>query len=316
MGYKCGMPVLKLDRLNHFGNKSKRSGNARAVACEALEERWSSDPDVDRSKTKDNVYFGKFTSGSELTAYWEQLANEYRVVSKNGKQRKLRADAGIGLAGIIKPVDEFMDTLSPDEQERFLREALDEVGHILEKYGLEFDAAVLQVDERNKHVHWFAHDPEYQLGRKLGLRFYGDLNRTFPEAMQRRGWPIDKLHGWQEETEGMTPEEKAEYGEKKRKSRKQQHGRSSAQYKAEKELEKKEKALEAKEAELKAWEEKLEQERKSAVAGTKAVSREHSPTVEDFYKNYRGPVKPPVRGSTRGPVQVQRPKEWDEGFSR
>ena len=116
--YAVGMPVMKLDRQSHFNNKSSRSGNAMAVACEAMEERRSADPDLDRSKTDDNLYMTEtdMTSGEKLVHYWEEQADAYRVKGKDGKERKLRSDAGIGMAGIVKPEKAFMDSLTAEQQ--------------------------------------------------------------------------------------------------------------------------------------------------------------------------------------------------------
>lgn len=234
MGYTVGMPVMKLDRCNHFGKKSDHSGNAKAVTCEALEERYSSDADLDREMTAENVYYG-FTSGEALTAYWEQMADDYRVIDKNGKEKKLRSDAGIGFAGICKPEMDFMDSLDDDEIEKFMEDSSEVIQGIYEKRGCVIDSIVVHYDEGNPHLHYFGHDPEYKLGRKLGLKLYTALNdKEYPKQMRQRGWNIDPLTGYQEATKNMTEDEITEYKKKRKAVRKKKHGLSSAEYKANK----------------------------------------------------------------------------------
>lgn len=232
MGYHVGMPVMKLDRCNHFGKKSEHSGNAKAVTCEALEERYSSDADLDRKMTGENVYYG-FTSGEALTAHWEQMADAYRVIDKNGKEKKLRSDAVIGFAGICKPEMDFMDSLEDDEIEKFMEDSSEVIQGIYEKRGCVIDAIVIHYDEGNPHLHYFGHDPEYKLGRKIGLKLYTALNdKEYPKQMRQRGWDIDPLTGYLKATKDMTEDEITEYKKKRRADRKKMHGLSSAEYKA------------------------------------------------------------------------------------
>lgn len=195
---KVGMPMLKLDLKNHYTRASrKNSGNARAVVCEGLSERDSRDPDIDRFRTPDNVYYtcnGRLIkSGNELADEWEQMAENYRITDKNGNQKKLRSDAGIGFAMIIKP-DKSIMAEPVDRQEAFFNDAVKVVYAICKKRGLVIDAIVIHVDEKTPHVHVYGHDPEYKLGRKLGLPFKAAMNRTeFPPAMRQLGWPVEDL---------------------------------------------------------------------------------------------------------------------------
>lgn len=240
---QVGAPVLKLDRQAH--KQGQRAGNVRAVCLEALGERAGEDPDIDRKKTKDNIYYGDFRSGQELAEHYENMASEYVSTDKNGKEKRLRSDAGIAFSGIIKPLSDDFDKFSRKKQLAFLKDSLDIVRGIYAVRGMDIDQAVVHVDEGCPHLHYFGYDPEYKLGRKLGLKLYDALNREYPEEMRKRGWPVDSLTGWKEATAGMTEEQKEEY---KAKRPKKKHGRSSAEYKAEKRLEK----LEAKNAELEA----------------------------------------------------------------
>lgn len=247
---QVGAPVLKLDRQAH--KQGQRAGNVRAVCLEALGERAGEDPDIDREKTQDNIYYGDFRSGQELAEHYENMASEYVTTDKNGKEKRLRSDAGIAFAGIIKPLSDDFDKFSRKKQLAFLKDSLEVVRGIYAVRGMDIDQAVVHVDEGCPHLHYFGHDPEYKLGKKLGLKLYDALNREYPEEMRKRGWPVDSLTGWKEATAGMTDEEKAEY---KAKRPRKKHGRSSKEYKAEKRLEKLEQkgeALEKKNAELEA----------------------------------------------------------------
>lgn len=259
--YAVGMPVMKLDRQSHFNNKSSRSGNAMAVACEAMEERRSADPDLDRSKTDDNLYMTEtdMTSGEKLVHYWEEQADAYRVKGKDGKERKLRSDAGIGMAGIVKPEKAFMDSLTAEQQLQFMEDSGEVIKAIYEKRGIVIDAMVIHFDEGNPHIHYFGHDPEYKLGKKLGLPLYDALNRSeYPKAMRAKGWPIRGLEGFQEAVKGMNETEREEYKQKRRKARRESRGKSSADYKREKDLKQKEADLAAREAALDLREQKLQ----------------------------------------------------------
>lgn len=238
---QVGAPVLKLDRQAH--KQGQRAGNVRAVCLEALGERAGQDPDIDRKKTKDNIYYGDFRSGQELAEHYENMASEYVSTDKNGKEKRLRSDAGIAFSGIIKPLSDDFDKFSRKKQLAFLEDSLEVVRGIYAVRGMDIDQAVVHVDEGCPHLHYFGHDSEYKLGRKLGLKLYDALNREYPEEMRKRGWPVDSLTGWKEATAGMTEEQKEEY---KAKRPKKKHGRSSAEYKAEKRLEK----LEAKNEQL------------------------------------------------------------------
>lgn len=243
-----GMPIMKLDRQAHV--QGQRAGNVQAVCREAMEERAGSDPDINRELTAQNVYYGDYKSGEELADWYEQMAADYKITDKNGKERTLRSDAGVAFTGIVKPLSDDFGGYSKDKQKKFLEDSLEIVRDIFSKRGMEIDQGVIHMDEGCPHLHYFGHDADYKLGRKLGLPLFDVLNREYPKKMREKGWKVDGLTGWKEETEGMTAEEKEEY---KKKRPKKKHGRSSKEYKAEKrvkELEAKVAALEAKNAEL------------------------------------------------------------------
>ena len=242
MGARVGMPTMKLDRCNHFGKEDSHSGNARAVLCEAFDERCSSDPDLDSTKTDGNIYWQMsedgeaIESGNELADMYEKMADNYRVVDKNGKEKKLRSDAGIAFAGIIKPDSEYMETLSYVNQIQFLRDSVECIEKIYEKRGMKICGVVMHLDEATPHVHYTGYDPEYKLGKKLGLKLYRALNVTeYPKMMKSKGWDVEELTGYLEDIEGMKEDEIQEYKAKRRKERKS--GKTSKAYKTEKDAE-------------------------------------------------------------------------------
>lgn len=203
MGYNCGMPVLKLDNCAHPTEKSrKNSGNARAVIKECLETtladgskiRYCKDDDYDSSLTKKNLYWNNgYRDATELCDYWDELASKHKVKGKDGKEKKLRSDAGIGFTGIVKPEEDFIKTLNAEQQRKFFLDALQVLKQMYADNGMVMDFFVIQYDEGNVHAHYGGHDPDYQLGKKLGLPFKTALNSTFPALMRERGWQLNDL---------------------------------------------------------------------------------------------------------------------------
>jgi len=350
MGYKVGMPVMKLDKNSHFGKSNSRSGNARAVANEALEERRCSDADLDKSKTAENLYWmdradGRmyFKSGEKLVDYWEQMADSYRVVDRNGKEKKLRSDAGIGMAGICKPEKAFMDTLSYDKQVAFLEDSAKVIHDIYARRGILMDAVVLHFDEGNPHLHYFCHDPEYKLGKKLGLPLFRALNDTeYPEQMRQKGWDIASLKGYDvEAAKAMTEDELSEY-KAKHKAQRKKGGKPSAVFKAEKDAEriigdaqaqvqivmkrqeeldeqqnKREKTLDAREKRLEAQEAALKQKASKFDAEYEKRLKMVDEVMVDMRKAYNsldGQARHRAYGATRSAVDAYRrlPKGAEE----
>ena len=343
MGCRVGMPVMKLDRQSHYGKKDSKSGNARAVANEALEERYSSDPDLNRNLTQYNQYWEAedgetqeyFTSGNELADYWEELAENYTVTDKNGKQKKLRSDAGIGFAGICKPDADFMSALSPDEQMQFLSDSAEIIADMYKKRGMQIDAIVIHKDEGNPHLHYFGHDPQYQLGKKLGLPLYRALNETeYPERMRQLGWDVENLKGYDvEATKTMTADELTEYKAKHRAERKKS-GKSSAEYKAEKEAKQiladahaeastVKKSLRAQEEAFKVETEKLRSERErvefeqNRALQMQAHAKAQAEALEVERQRIRAEERAKAQAEAKAELErrdTERQRKWNEHF--
>ena len=233
---RCGMPTLPL-----------KAENVYAVLMEAFSERASADPDLDRSKANLNEYYGPSSSGRELAEMFCKQAEEYRLTDKNGHQKKLRKDADICFAGIIKPDMEYINSLSKAEQKRFFVDALEVLKGILSSKGLTLVGCAIHYDELAPHVHYVAYDKEYKVAQKVGLPLFNQLNNTFPKLMREKGWELENLGKYNPEvTKTMTPEQKAAYKEERIAEKKaaKKHGQTSKQFKALKDIERAEKAVE------------------------------------------------------------------------
>lgn len=272
---KMGVPVLKLKAGYGHG---KHSGSARAVAMEALEERRSADEDLDEKKTKNNEYMpGGFTSGEKLCDYWEKQAAAYRVKLKNGSTRKLRSDANIGCAWILKPEKEYMDSLPAEKQRQLLYDARDITMQEFRKIGIQTDAWVIHNDEANPHMHLFGHDPDYKIGNTVDLKLFRVLNKSVPEQLRQRGWNIQDCCLYDaEKVKGMTPEEAAAYKNQCIEVKKKRNaGVSSATYKNRKRKEKldeREKRVNSKDASVSAREAVVQKREVAVIRMEKEVS--------------------------------------------
>ena len=232
---KCGMPTLPL-----------KSENVYAVLMEAFSERASSDPDLDRSKADQNEFYGLSNSGRELADWFCKQAESYRITDKNGHEKRLRKDADICFAGIIKPDMEYINSLSRAGQKRFFADSMSILKGILEGKGLTLVACAIHYDELAPHVHYVAYDKEYKIAKKVGLPLFRQLNDTFPKLMREKGWELENLGKYNPEvTKTMTPEQKAAYKEERIAEKKaaKKHGQTSKQFKALKDIERAEKAV-------------------------------------------------------------------------
>lgn len=267
MQASVGLPVMMLDRQNHYGSKrNEKHGNAKAIMEEAMGERACSDLDLDRERTQDNKYYffddlgmdsNERFYGKSWADMYESMADSYRVVDKNGRERRLRKDANIAFAGIIKPDDDFMNSLSAEEQDRFLMDSMSCIHKIFEKRGMTLNVCVVHNDERVSHVHYYGYDPDYKMSDKFNLSLYRALNVTeYPKLMKAKGgWDIKEHTGYLEETKDMSADQIEEYKARKKSGRKS--GKSSKDYKADKDREKAEQELRQAEQEKQAVEARI-----------------------------------------------------------
>lgn len=195
------MPIMKLNN-GHYSSSNETHGNLGSVACEAGEERWCSDPDLDRTKTKDNIYLTEYKSGLELeadiNAEIDALSEEMKKTSKN--HRGLRKDCIRAFGGIVKPDEEFMSQLSLEEQEQFFRDAFEVLngyfGTNPKTNQPNIRMAVIHKDEGNMHLHYIG-VPYNNEGRLCAddifkPKLYKWLNEGFVDEMRQKGWNLEK----------------------------------------------------------------------------------------------------------------------------
>ena len=145
MGWKIGAPSLKL---NNAGVKSKSCGDFGSIAREALQEREGHDPDIDRDRAELNRYDG-FKTAAELQEYSRQHVDQLR----DAKGRKLRSDAVVMCATVLKPPAAMMATLSHDKQICLLDDAFEAFVEIVGKENIKSRAD--HFDEQGGHTHIF-----------------------------------------------------------------------------------------------------------------------------------------------------------------
>lgn len=220
MAWKIGMPSLKL---NNAGVKSKNCGDFRSVAEEALKERKGHDPDIDKSRAEENRYEG-YDTAAALIEYSEKHVDQLR----DAKGRKLRKDAVVMCATVLKPPADMMAGLPIERQKAFLDDAYEAFVEIVGKNNVKSRAD--HHDELGAHTHVFW-EPMTKDGRLCAkevhnLQFFGRVNKEIPEKLRAKGWDIEDCH--------MYDAAKEEYEKEK------DSGRSSYAFKAEAEKAKRE----------------------------------------------------------------------------
>ena len=220
MGWKIGAPSLKL---NNAGTKSKSCGDFGAVAREALKEREGHDPDIDQGRAELNRFVG-YQTAAELQEYSRQHVDQL----KDAKGRKLRKDAVVMCATILKPPAAMMNKLPIADQRRFLDDSFDAFVEIVGRDNVKSRAD--HFDELGAHTHVFW-EPMTKDGRLCAkemhnLQFFGRVNRELPQKLRDKGWDIEDCE--------MYDAAKEQYDEQKNKNA----GRSSVAFKADAERQK------------------------------------------------------------------------------
>ena len=199
MGIKVGITYMKLG--NHKSKNPKTSkkhtGNMRAVLCEAFEERWSTDPDVDKKKTYLNQYAG-YRSALKLIEDINKEAQEYSQNLREQGKRGLRVDARLAFAMIVKPPMEWINSLPEEQQTKFFNDSLCILQYFMgdsPNGKSNIRAAVLQFDEPGIHLH-MAGMPYTKDGRLCAddvfkLSLMNKLNKEYPKRMRQLGWDIE-----------------------------------------------------------------------------------------------------------------------------
>ena len=240
-------------KLNNHHTKTKRKGYMRAVFCEGLEERWGTDPDIDRSRTMLNEYTGEYQSGQALTAAITAEAEAYSKEQRQQGKRGLRSDAIIGWAAIVKPPAEWINSLSPQQRKSFFDDSR-KIMHSLmghdEQGRPNVRATVLHHDEAGDHEHFYGaaktEDGRFCGKDLINLKLFRKFNREYPRRMREKGWDIDDCTVYDPEkvaemTESQAKEYKQECIQKKKS---QKTGQDSKTYKLRREIEKIEKERE------------------------------------------------------------------------
>lgn len=229
MSWTLGMPSLKL---NNVGGKSKHCGSFSNVAAEALEERIGRDGDIDVTKADENVYYG-FRSAEELEEYSRRHVAELSEKQVAAGGRKIRNDAVVMCASIIKPPAAMMNELDRKDQIRFFEDSKEKFAEIVGEENIK--SAAIHFDELGSHMHvfWEPMTPDGRLCAKElhNLQFFGELNREMPEHLRSRGWDIADCKAYDKAQEELKTE-------KEKNEERSKTGRSSARYKADAEIEK------------------------------------------------------------------------------
>lgn len=185
MGWKIGAPSLKL---NNAGVTSKHCGDFGAVAREALEEREGHDPDIKKEMADQNQFEG-FRTAKELQEYSEKHVAQLR----DAKGRKLRKDAVVMCATILKPPAAMMNRLSQEDQARFLDDAYEAFTGIVGREKVKSRADHYDELGAHSHVFWEPMTSDGRLCAKEvhNLQFFGRVNRELPQKLRERGWDIE-----------------------------------------------------------------------------------------------------------------------------
>lgn len=281
MGYKCTPQILGLVRGEPKQGQKCRA-NGEFILKELCEERASSSPTLDRSRSIHNHYY--HADGSKLgTDTWKSMCEEadaYRLkgTSRNGEttKRKLPYNAVIGWAAIIKPSIEMITELNMDDDaiEDFCFDGFEALCTIEPRVfrSENVKAIANHRDEDATHMH-FAGVSKDQDGRYCGnlidAALRNRINQEFPRLMREKGWLLDDLDvtDWKrfKEDEAYREERKAkrkQQGQDVRRYAKQQVEKAKQEAAEWKQIAENEKqaiqAIQAEQAELCAEKEKLE----------------------------------------------------------
>lgn len=246
-----GTPTMKLNNKN-FAKQGKKSGNATAIINEAFldenKERACNDSDYKPELTASNIHLDGLETAEEINDFVQSKAEAYAKEYQETKGKKMRSDATIAVAGIIKPDIESMGNMSRDEQIDYLKAHYEEIKNVCENRGFEMIAATIHVDEGNPHVHYVMYDPEYKVGSKLKLSMFSEFNKEVPKRLQAKGFEVKILEGYDiEKAKDMSEEELEEY-KISFKAKRKKFNQSAKTYKQEQEKQKLEKEVSAKKA--------------------------------------------------------------------
>lgn len=249
MGIKIGCPALKLAR-TRGKNAGKHTGQLQSVLCEAWEcgtdadgkaYRFCKDADYNPALTAGNQYEG-IRNAFELGKEIGRVADDYSTVRKMRGGRGLKKTAGIGYTLILKPPAEYVNGLSPAEQEKLRADLLASFkAATADIIRADTINAVWQVDEAGGHWHIagpaLTPDGELNADKIVNPKLYTALNKRLPEEMRQKGWEVDECVNYDpDKAKDMTEEEKADY-KAKCKEKRPKSGEDSDKFKARKDRE-------------------------------------------------------------------------------
>lgn len=232
MGVHISSPTIKL---NNVGTTSKKCGDLKKVSAEALSERQGLDRDIDQSRASLNLYEG-YASSAELMAYSKAHIAELNEKAAAEGKRKIRSDAVVMVATVLKPPAHFMNGLSREDQIRLLKDGVEGFANIVGEANVK--SAAYHFDEQGSHVHvfWEPMTADGRLSAKeaVSLKTFSRINKELPQFMRARGWDIEdcKVYDEAEERAKRKTLGEAEY-RKQTAEKRTRNGRSSYKYKAE-----------------------------------------------------------------------------------
>lgn len=196
---KIGTPTLDLKTYDIPENQRDKKGNAKAIMCEAGEERRSASATLDRSKEVRslNEHKGRFASGEEAWEWMENYLQEYSDAQRAAKKAGLRWNATVGHALIVKPDMSIMEKLTREQQGQLLDDCKDiivnELGVIKEDNILMWER---HWDEGVPHDHiiTLALNDEGRIAGHdmMGPVQHAKLNFELAPKLRERGWEVDE----------------------------------------------------------------------------------------------------------------------------
>ena len=232
MGVHISSPTIKL---NNVGTTSKKCGDLKKVSAEALSERQGLDRDIDQSRASLNLYEG-YASSAELMAYSKAHIAELNEKAAAEGKRKIRSDAVVMVATVLKPPAHFMNGLSREDQIRLLKDGVEGFANIVGEANVK--SAAYHFDEQGSHVHvfWEPMTADGRLSAKeaVSLKTFSRINKELPQFMRARGWDIEDCKSYDEAEERAKRKTLGEAEYRKQTAEKRaKNGRSSYKYKAE-----------------------------------------------------------------------------------
>lgn len=210
-GFYCVPQTLGLVR-GEPKEGAKNRANGEAIMREAMYERASRSPTLDRSRSGKNDYWGKVGVKSLGGDHWEWTkarADEWRstYTDKHGKERsrRLPRQSVIAIATIVKAPAEVTAGWSEEKREKFFADAADalqECDPVFYNPANTIYRAVHRDEADGCHVH-FAHEARDKDGRYCGSRYDAKwrqgLAAAFAKKMREKGWSVlnPKLTDWE-----------------------------------------------------------------------------------------------------------------------